>query len=130
MTNHSQTQPPIPSSIPPTIGYGDENEDFTSPYACSKLKEVFDKCFFTWYSDKFLKGLGTKDECQHFWTPYQVCVRVSFPFHQFLFFLPSCFLLLTHPILLQKKLRAMDIEKAVFPESNPTSTSSPSSTSK
>jgi len=41
---------------------------------CTPLKTVYDTCFNTWYSEKFLKGVQS-DECEELFTVYQACVK-------------------------------------------------------
>lgn len=44
---------------------------------CTPLKEKYDKCFNSWYSEKFLKGLSVGNECQIEWYEYMECVQAS-----------------------------------------------------
>lgn len=41
---------------------------------CTPLKTVYDACFNTWYSEKFLKGIKS-DDCEELFTVYQACVK-------------------------------------------------------
>ena len=40
---------------------------------CNPSKEKYDACFNAWYSDKFLKGIITR-ECDELYKEYQDCV--------------------------------------------------------
>ncbi|GME77237.1 unnamed protein product [Ambrosiozyma monospora] len=42
---------------------------------CTPLKQKYDGCFNEWYSEKFLKGKSTTNECEDLWYEYQECVR-------------------------------------------------------
>lgn len=44
---------------------------------CTKLKQKYEACFNTWYSEKFLKG-ETQDECQELFKEYRTCLEVFF----------------------------------------------------
>jgi TRIAP1/MDM35 family protein len=41
---------------------------------CQELKEVYDACFLSWFSGKFLKG-KSEDECAPLFVQYQKCVK-------------------------------------------------------
>lgn len=43
---------------------------------CNELKQEYDTCFNSWYSEKFLKGKSTQNECEGFWDKYQECLNV------------------------------------------------------
>lgn len=43
---------------------------------CQNLKNEYDACFNTWFSDKFLKG-NYNDACADIFKRYQACVKVS-----------------------------------------------------
>lgn len=43
---------------------------------CQQLKDVYDKCFLTWFSEKFLKG-STQDTCAPLLTEYRKCVHAA-----------------------------------------------------
>ncbi|AAS50848.1 ABR078Cp [Eremothecium gossypii ATCC 10895] len=42
---------------------------------CTPLKETYDQCFNTWYSEKFLRGRSTENECTESWYAYMHCVE-------------------------------------------------------
>lgn len=42
---------------------------------CTELKQKYDACFNTWYSEKFLKGDASPD-CQDLFVQYRDCVLV------------------------------------------------------
>lgn len=46
------------------------------PNTCKDTKEVYDKCFYKWYDEKFLKGEITKDPCKPEFDEYQICIKV------------------------------------------------------
>jgi TRIAP1/MDM35 family protein len=43
---------------------------------CTELKKRYEECFHVWYSEKFLKGIGTHEEdpCKNLLREYQVCI--------------------------------------------------------
>jgi TRIAP1/MDM35 family protein len=43
---------------------------------CNELKQKYDTCFNTWYSEKFLKGKGLHNECEEFWDQYKACIDI------------------------------------------------------
>lgn len=43
---------------------------------CNDLKQKYDTCFNSWYSEKFLKGEGLHNECEDFWVQYKECIDV------------------------------------------------------
>ena len=45
--------------------------------SCQALKEEYDACFNSWFSEHYLKGDTTVDMCTNLFKKYQVCVRVS-----------------------------------------------------
>jgi TRIAP1/MDM35 family protein len=42
---------------------------------CTTLKQKYEACFYTWYSEKFLKG-DTRDECAELFKEYRACLDV------------------------------------------------------
>lgn len=42
--------------------------------ACKELKEKYDRCFNTWLSDKFLRGVYDDSECAALLKTYTKCV--------------------------------------------------------
>lgn len=46
---------------------------------CDELKNAYDSCFNTWFSEKFLKG-NVKDPCpcEEMLKAYSDCVKVSY----------------------------------------------------
>lgn len=46
--------------------------------ACSQLKQNYDACFNTWFTEKFLRGDHSTDSCGPFFKVYRECVRVSY----------------------------------------------------
>ncbi|KAF2717377.1 UPF0203-domain-containing protein [Polychaeton citri CBS 116435] len=41
---------------------------------CNQAKERYDSCFLKWYSEKFLRGTATTDECDPLFKEYRVCL--------------------------------------------------------
>lgn len=45
---------------------------------CTELKQAYDSCFTTWFSEKFLKGIATEScPCEALLKAYSECVKVS-----------------------------------------------------
>ncbi|MCJ1307760.1 Mitochondrial distribution and morphology protein 35 [Agyrium rufum] len=44
---------------------------------CIEVKERYDSCFLKWYSEKFLRGNATTDECEPLFKSYQACLSVA-----------------------------------------------------
>lgn len=45
---------------------------------CSELKQKYDACFNSWFSEKFLKGDTNDSMCASLLKVYKDCVAVSF----------------------------------------------------
>lgn len=43
--------------------------------ACKSLKDEYDACFNTWFSEQFLKGRTNDSMCQPLFKVYQECVK-------------------------------------------------------
>jgi len=41
---------------------------------CNEVKERYDTCFLKWYSEKFLRGTATTDECKPLFEQYEKCL--------------------------------------------------------
>lgn len=41
---------------------------------CNEVKERYDSCFLKWYSEKFLRGDSTTDECEPLFKQYKTCL--------------------------------------------------------
>ncbi|OCK99332.1 uncharacterized protein K441DRAFT_702833 [Cenococcum geophilum 1.58] len=41
---------------------------------CNEVKERYDGCFLKWYSEKFLRGNATTDECEPLFKQYKQCL--------------------------------------------------------
>ncbi|KAL1301726.1 hypothetical protein AAFC00_005931 [Neodothiora populina] len=41
---------------------------------CNEPKERYDTCFLKWYSEKYLKGTATQDECEPLFKQYKTCL--------------------------------------------------------
>ncbi|CZT23281.1 probable MDM35 Mitochondrial Distribution and Morphology protein [Ramularia collo-cygni] len=42
---------------------------------CNEVKERYDSCFLKWYSEKYLRGTATSDECAPLFKQYQTCLN-------------------------------------------------------
>ncbi|GME38940.1 uncharacterized protein K452DRAFT_316452 [Neofusicoccum parvum] len=42
---------------------------------CNEVKERYDTCFLKWYSEKFLRGNATTDECEPLFKQYRQCIN-------------------------------------------------------
>ena len=45
---------------------------------CSKLKQEYDSCFNTWFTEKFLRGDNSNDVCGPLFQVYRDCVKVCY----------------------------------------------------
>lgn len=43
---------------------------------CTKLKQKYESCFYTWYQENFLNG-DTHDKCATLFQEYRACLEVS-----------------------------------------------------
>ncbi|RKF59548.1 Uncharacterized protein OnM2_059020 [Erysiphe neolycopersici] len=41
---------------------------------CNESKERYDSCFLKWYSEKYLRGNVTKDDCASLFEEYKACL--------------------------------------------------------
>ncbi|KAJ5046468.1 uncharacterized protein L3040_003711 [Drepanopeziza brunnea f. sp. 'multigermtubi'] len=44
---------------------------------CNDAKERYDSCFLKWYSEKYLRGQATTDECEPLFKDYKKCLTVA-----------------------------------------------------
>ncbi|KAG9245853.1 hypothetical protein BJ878DRAFT_499667 [Calycina marina] len=44
---------------------------------CNEKKERYDSCFLKWYSEKYLRGKGTEDECAPLFAKYKTCLTAA-----------------------------------------------------
>ncbi|KAI0461658.1 hypothetical protein LJB42_004730 [Komagataella kurtzmanii] len=42
---------------------------------CTELKNKYDSCFNSWYTDKFLQGKSLQNECEGLWDDYRECLE-------------------------------------------------------
>ncbi|CAI7626200.1 hypothetical protein N7533_006774 [Penicillium manginii] len=42
---------------------------------CNEIKERYDTCFLKWYSEKYLRGNTTSNECEELFTKYKKCLN-------------------------------------------------------
>ncbi|KAF2000323.1 hypothetical protein P154DRAFT_522529 [Amniculicola lignicola CBS 123094] len=42
---------------------------------CNEVKEKYDNCFLRWYSESFLRGTATTDECKPLFDQYEKCLK-------------------------------------------------------
>lgn len=54
---------------------------------CLELKQNYDACFNSWFSEKFLKGDTDDSECAPLFKIYQTCVKVSYLNNQEYYFI-------------------------------------------
>ncbi len=57
----------------------DTDEDgipLSDPKACTSTKEAMDKCFYKWYSEKFLQKIKEPIPCQAEEANYNKCLKV------------------------------------------------------
>lgn len=47
---------------------------------CNDVKNQYDTCFNTWFSEKFLKGDTNDSMCAPLYNVYQQCMKVNFSF--------------------------------------------------
>ena len=45
---------------------------------CLELKQQYDSCFLSWFSEKFLKGETNDEMCAPLFKVYQQCVKVIY----------------------------------------------------
>ncbi|KAF2769121.1 hypothetical protein EJ03DRAFT_327709 [Teratosphaeria nubilosa] len=41
---------------------------------CNEVKERYDNCFLKWYSEKYLRGTATTDDCEPLFKQYKSCL--------------------------------------------------------
>ncbi|TKA22375.1 hypothetical protein B0A50_08257 [Salinomyces thailandicus] len=41
---------------------------------CNETKERYDNCFLKWYSEKYIRGTATNDECEPLFKQYKTCL--------------------------------------------------------
>ncbi|KAK4938677.1 Mitochondrial distribution and morphology protein 35 [Elasticomyces elasticus] len=41
---------------------------------CNEVKEKYDTCFLKWYSEKYLRGNSSTDECEPLFKQYKSCL--------------------------------------------------------
>ncbi|PYI07474.1 hypothetical protein BO78DRAFT_428853 [Aspergillus sclerotiicarbonarius CBS 121057] len=44
---------------------------------CNDIKEKYDTCFLKWYSEKYLRGNTTSNECEELFTKYKTCLNLA-----------------------------------------------------
>lgn len=44
---------------------------------CTKLKQKYEACFYSWYSEKYLTGKSREDECAPLFKEYRQCLEVK-----------------------------------------------------
>ena len=45
--------------------------------SCQTLKDEYDACFNSWFSEHYLKGDTTADMCTNLFKKYQACIKVK-----------------------------------------------------
>lgn len=53
--------------------------------ACQTLKDEYDACFNSWFSEHFLKGDTKTDMCTNLFKQYQACIKVGYNNNRHLF---------------------------------------------
>lgn len=48
---------------------------------CTNLKEKYESCFNTWFSEKFLRGETDDSKCKELFTSYQSCLKNALSSH-------------------------------------------------
>lgn len=43
--------------------------------ACNEVKERYDTCFLKWYSERFLRGDDSTDDCAPLFKEYKICLN-------------------------------------------------------
>ncbi|KIY02501.1 uncharacterized protein Z520_00966 [Fonsecaea multimorphosa CBS 102226] len=41
---------------------------------CNEVKEKYDSCFLKWYSEKYIRGNSSTDECEPLFKQYKSCL--------------------------------------------------------
>ncbi|EHY55381.1 hypothetical protein ABEF95_007787 [Exophiala dermatitidis] len=41
---------------------------------CNEVKEKYDTCFLKWYSEKYIRGNSSVDECEPLFKQYKSCL--------------------------------------------------------
>ncbi|EXJ84965.1 hypothetical protein A1O3_05640 [Capronia epimyces CBS 606.96] len=41
---------------------------------CNEVKEKYDTCFLKWYSEKYIRGNSSTDECEPLFKQYKACL--------------------------------------------------------
>ncbi|KAK8221836.1 Mitochondrial distribution and morphology protein 35 [Zalaria obscura] len=72
---------------------------------CNEVKERYDGCFLKWYSEKFLRGTATSDECEPLFKQYKQCLTVRIPL------LPGVFIFTTSTKASQAALKERGIDQ-------------------
>ncbi|KAJ5692970.1 hypothetical protein N7462_002393 [Penicillium macrosclerotiorum] len=44
---------------------------------CNDIKEKYDTCFLKWYSEKYLRGNTTSNDCEELFKKYKACLTKS-----------------------------------------------------
>ncbi|XP_062097269.1 uncharacterized protein At4g33100 isoform X2 [Humulus lupulus] len=52
----------------------DSSSSSSSTSPCANFKAAYHNCFNRWYSEKFVKGQWSKEECVSEWQKYKACL--------------------------------------------------------
>ncbi|BCS03424.1 uncharacterized protein AKAW2_70302A [Aspergillus luchuensis] len=44
---------------------------------CNDIKEKYDTCFLKWYSEKYLRGNTTSNDCDELFKKYRACLNLA-----------------------------------------------------
>ncbi|KAJ5390496.1 uncharacterized protein N7496_001564 [Penicillium cataractarum] len=44
---------------------------------CNDIKERYDTCFLKWYSEKYLRGNTSSNDCEELFKKYKTCLHKS-----------------------------------------------------
>ncbi|KAJ5808549.1 hypothetical protein N7474_009818 [Penicillium riverlandense] len=44
---------------------------------CNDIKEKYDTCFLKWYSEKYLRGNTSSNDCEELFAKYKSCLNKS-----------------------------------------------------
>lgn len=80
---------------------------------CQSFKKEYDKCFNTWFRDKFLKGSNDDSVCSELLKNYTGCVKVNYNLSCSLVFI-FCFLINVQNILNIFDINDLVINYAIF----------------
>ncbi|KAJ5574046.1 uncharacterized protein N7459_008473 [Penicillium hispanicum] len=51
---------------------------------CNEIKERYDTCFLKWYSEKYLRGNTSSNDCEEYFSKYKSCLKNHWPYQKVL----------------------------------------------